>query len=414
MFAAASPPIADAQEYMQIVSLEDTDGIEATFISAGISEKKADVGANAAKSVFYTLFYRGVAGINDGKPLVTHENKLYTNQFFNSTARYTFYTVSSVDVEKPKKSGSIFRGTYRVRIYMKRLVDDMVSNDVFHPKLTVYDVDEMEEVTKPTIIVVPYRKSGESYEAVLQGDFDRRIAVSKVQNGFEARNITTIDLQAKLDAVRRRSDYEDNQATAESSDKQLLLTSGADVYVTVDLKKEQNLARGARVALIMKAYETATGNVLASKEGWTMYFRTEATDLLCGYAVEDELPGFLDDICKNFTKRLSHGSRVVLQFAIGGTSVVTFSDPVGSQGYSLSNVIRQWVRRNAYEGKYHLQGIVEESMIFDYVMIPPLDEDGLVMDAAQYAFLIESYLKEDQNVSCSSRIDGNNILITIL
>ena len=40
--------------------------------------------------------------------------------------------------------------------------------------------------------------------------------------------------------------------------------------------------------------------------------------------------------------------------------------------------------------------------------------DGFPMDAAQFAFLLESYLKEEVGVSCDSpRIDGNNILFTI-
>jgi len=48
------------------------------------------------------------------------------------------------------------------------------------------------------------------------------------------------------------------------------------------------------------------------------------------------------------------------------------------------------------------------------VTMPPTDQDGFPMDAAQFAFLLESYLKETIKVDCSSRIDGNMILFTIL
>ena len=92
---------------------------------------------------------------------------------------------------------------------------------------------------------------------------------------------------------------------------------------------------------------------------------------------------------------------------------MTMNSSVGPNNYSLSNIIRQWVRKNAYKGKYHLQGIVDETMIFDYVTIPPKDTDGLLMDAAQYAFLLESFLKEENNINCSSRIEGNTIFFTI-
>jgi hypothetical protein len=56
---------------------------------------------------------------------------------------------------------------------------------------------------------------------------------------------------------------------------------------------------------------------------------------------------------------------------------------------------------------------MDESMIFDYVTIPPKDQDGLRMDAAQFAFILEQYLKEEEGIDCSTRVDGNNILVTI-
>jgi hypothetical protein len=56
---------------------------------------------------------------------------------------------------------------------------------------------------------------------------------------------------------------------------------------------------------------------------------------------------------------------------------------------------------------------MDESVVFDSVTMPPTDEDGLPMDAAQFAFLLEVYLKEQNDVDCSSRIEGNNIMFTI-
>ena len=399
-----------ANEYLQIVSLLSSNGGQATFVSAGMANDKKEVENNAAKSVFYTLFYQGVAGINDGKPLVNKDNKLYTNSFFNSTARYSFYVASIEETEKPKKVAGSYRANYNVTIYVNRLINDLTTNKVHVKDLTIEDIDETDALTKPTITVVPFLKDGENYAAVLEQDYDRRIAVSRVQNGFESRDITTIDFLAKLQAEKRQQHYEEN--AAESNDRSLLLSSGADVYVTVDIQKETSTT-GTRVSLIMKAYERVSGDVLASKDGWTNRFRTTATDALCGYAVQDLLPSFLDDICKNFTQRIGQGSRVVLRFAVDSSSTMTMNTSAGPNNYSLSNIIRQWVRKNAYKGKYHLQGIVDETMIFDYVTIPPKDTDGLLMDAAQYAFLIESFLKEENNINCSSRVEGNTIFFTI-
>ena len=402
--------ITSADDYLQLVSLLSEQDGKATFVSAGISDERKEVQTNAAKSVFYTLFYQGVAGVNDGKPLINKENKLYTNSYFNSAGKYSFYVESIEEVERPRRVEGNYRANYNVTVYIVRLINDLITNKVHVKSPTLEDIDETEALTKPTIMVVPFLKDGENYGSVLESDYDRRVAVSRVQNGFESRDITTVDFLAKLQAEKRQQNYEVN--AAESNDRNLLLSSGADVYVTVDLHKDTS-PQGSRVSLIMKAYERVSGDVLASKDGWTNRFKTSATDALCGYAVEDLLPGFLDDICKNFNERFMQGSRVVLRFAIDGSSSMTMSSPVGANNYSLSNTIRQWVRRNAYKGRYHLQGIVDEGMIFDYVTIPPKDADGLLMDAAQYAFMIESFLKEENGVNCSSRIEGNTIFFTI-
>ena len=409
--------VARAEEYLDMGTLISMQGGTAVFQSTGVGEKTKDIEANAQKSLFHQLFYKGVDGVNDGNPLVVTENKIYTNSFFNETNRYVAYVVpNSVNpVGKPVKTGSNKMITYQMTVCLQQLINDMKRNKVYNEDPIVgvdaTEVRQTEGVVLPTVIVVPYKRDGESYSKILQNDYDRRIAVSSVQDGFEQRNITTVDLQGKIDAVSRRMAYEQNAGTADSSDKQLLMTSGADVYVTVDINKDIK-PEGSRVALILKAYETASGNILASKTATPVRrFSTTAIDALCKHTVDGYLQEFLDDIVKNF--RPAGGTRVVLQFAIGGTSTMTMNTPAGIHGYSLNNIIRQWVRRNAYQGKYHLQGVMDESMIFDYVTIPPKDSDGLRMDAAQFAFILEQYLKEEEGVDCSMRVDGNNIMVTI-
>lgn len=418
LIALALSVSASAGSYLDIVSLEQQSNGNATFSVAAMSDVKKNLSVNAQESLFHTLFYTGVEGVNNGQPLIEKENKVYTNSYFNSDARYTFYVNSFDEAEKITKVGDSFRCTYRVSIKLSKLLTDLKTNKVYGvlnsedvSALSATDVENANNLVLPTIIVVPYKRDGESYASILQSDYDRRVAVAKVQDGFEGKHITTVDLQAKIDAVQRRAAYEQNSGSADSNDKQLLLTSGADVYVTVDINKDIQDA-GSRVTLIMKAYETATGNVLASKTATPVRrFQTTATDALAAYAVVDNIQPFLDDIIRNF--KPANGTKVVLQFAIDGASATTFNDPAGPNGYSLSNVLRNWVRKNAYQGKYHLQGIMDEAMIFDYVTIPPKDQDGLRMDAAEFGFQLEQYLKEEQYISCSVRIDGNNILVTI-
>ena len=400
-----------AQNYPQVVVYETSDEVSATFTTVGADAKSKNVQDNAVKSLFYTLFYVGVDGVNNGQPLITKDNKAYVSTFFSS--RIPFFVKEVKEMVKPaKNSNKIYQGTYAVTVVYANLLKDMERNKVYEaPKDLGQQVEEEDGMVLPTIMVVPYKKDGETYASLLASDFDRRIAVSKVQDGFESQNITTVDVQARLDAVKRNAQYGENDAN--SNDKQLLMNSGADVYVIVDIHKDVN-AQGSRVSLIMKAYLTHDGSVLASKDAITARFQTNATDALCSFAVKDNVPAFLEDIKKNFNKFITNGKKVSLQFAIDGSSSMSMSDRVGEKNYPLSNLITQWVRKNSHKGKFHLRGSVGEAIIYDYVMIPPKAQDGLMMDAFQFCSLIEAWLNDEVGVPCASRIDGDTIYITIL
>ncbi|MBO8464784.1 MAG: hypothetical protein IAB93_02150 [Bacteroidetes bacterium] len=398
------PAASYGQEYLQIVSLESDNGTQGVFTSAGMGEKKKDVEVNAIKSLFYTLFFQGVEGVADGKPLVAKPNVPYTNSFFNDMARYSSYVTGTEEIVKSKKTGNYFQGTFKITLRLRQLINDVRKN-------THYDemMAEQPEIKlpNPTIIVVPYKKEGESYQAILENDYDKRIAVSAVQRGFEDCGIKTIDLQARLDRAKRNAQYEENAGTADSNDKQLLESSGADVYVTVDLLKDVT-DEDARVSLIMKAYETASGTIWASQDGWTNRFRTNDTDILCSYAVKDNLPGFLEQIIDNFTRP----TRASLQISLSGMSYNSISDARGDDGRRVMDIIQDWLDRNSEKGEYHLQGIVDEKAIFDYVILPLQDENGYKMTPDKFAGRLRTAL-EEQGVYSSQRIEGNTIFLIL-
>ena len=406
-----------AEEYVGICSLISQDERNATFESAGMSAKSRLVEENAIHSLFHSLFYVGIEGVNNGKPLVQKENKTYTNGFFNEQAKYSFYVISKEPTEKVLKVGNEYRTTYRVQIRLSKLIADLKMNKVYvdtsNPAtMSASDVQTTSNMVLPTIIVVPFKTPEyNSFAEILQNDYDRRVAVSAVQKGFEEKNITTVDLLNKINAAQRMSQYDKNSGAGQSSDRALLQQSGADISVEVDVMKDVQQS-GSRVSLTLKASETASGNIIATQVATTnRRYQTVATDVLCAYAVQDNIDAFLEQILKNFAP--SKGTRVSLSVSIDGSAIRTMNDPAGSKGYALSNVIRQWVRKNAYEGKFHLQGMVDDNMTFDYIVIPPIDADGLRMDAAQFSFILEEYLKETENIPCSARLEGNKIMITI-
>lgn len=409
---ALLPLFLFGQEYSTAVTYVSNSDEILTVQSIGLSDKKKEATDMAIKSAFHTLFYRGISGYNNNKPLIQNDNKFYVDKFLSS--RYPMFVKSYKEIEEPQrnKDTKSYKSQVEVSILIKSLIKDLVFEKLMeNPLSEVTMQDTKEEVGLPTITVVPYKKEDETYRNILQNDFDRRIAVSRVQDGFNQLGATTIDFEAKLDAMWRSMDFNSN--TAESDDKRLLQSTGADVYVIVDIKKDISTTDGSRVSLIMKAYETATGNILASRQEWTNRFYTNDLDQLCIYAVEGELKGFLDDVALNFARTIKEGNSVVLKISQGQNSKNNLNSSVGSTGYVLSNAIRRWVRENSQDGRYHIQGIVAEEMIFDEVKIPSKDVDGLPMDAAQFGDNLLYYLNMELKVPCEMKLDGKTIYIVL-
>ena len=396
-----------AQDYLQIVTFESESGVNGVFITAGAADDKKGVESDAVKSLFYTLMFSGVEGVNNDKPLVYNSNPSYTNSFFNSAARYVGYVVEAKEVDKPKKVGGRYQGTYSVTIRLKQLINDVKKNTGGKEAEQKAEKEAKRLVPKPKIMVVPFRKDGEDYKAILENDRDLRAAVSEVQKGFEALDIETESILSSHNSNNRRAQYEESVDAASSNLKQLLLSADADVYVVVDLEKNIS-ASGSSVSVILTAYETATDNIWATENSWTNRFNTTNITALCSYAVRDYLPSFLEQIVKNYNEP----SSIVIQFSVKNGSMVSMRDRC-SNGRRLSDLIQEWLDDNAHDGEYHVQGIVDESAVFDDVLIPKADEKGKKMNAEKFGSRLCDALYA-VGVDTEYNTEGNNVLITVL
>ena len=178
------------------------------------------------------------------------------------------------------------------------------------------------------------------------------------------------------------------------------------VYVVVDIKKNTT-AEGTSIALILKAYETATDNNWGSQNSWTKPNKNADISYLCALAVKAYLPDFLKQIEKNFMQPAS----VVIEFSVLNETGITMRDRL-KNGKRLSAFISEWLEENAYNGEYHLQGVVDESAIFDDVLMPRVDKKGKKMNTNKFAEALSDALYE-AGVDTEIKTAGNNIMITI-
>lgn len=263
---------------------------------------------------------------------------------------------------------------------------------------------------QPKIMVIPYTKEGEDLRTVLENDENKRIAITKIKEGFDSRGFTTVDFVAKLKAAKDNNAFtSDNQTDIKT---QIIQMSGADVYVQAEVIAEKGES-GSSVKLILTAYEASTGNSLSNKVGESGKFYTDDFNKLASKAVESCVEDFLNVMQTKFTDIVNNGKSVIIDISFDAGSQYKMSSEIGTDGLPLSDQIEMWMEKNAFKNNYHIQGTTDLKMIFDDVKIPLKDQaSGNNYNPNKFALELFKFFK-GLGLQPGKDVKGNTIYITI-
>jgi len=262
---------------------------------------------------------------------------------------------------------------------------------------------------QPKIMVIPYTKEGEDLRTILEQDENKRIAITKIKEGFDSRGFTTVDFVARLKAAKDNNVFtSDNQTDIKTM---IVEMSGADVYVQAEVIVEKGQS-GNSVKLILTAYEISTGNSLANKIGESGRFYTDDFNKLSSKAVESCVEDFLNVIQSKFTDIVNNGKSIMVDISFDPGSNYKMSSEVGD-GLPLSDQIELWMEENAFKNNYHIQGTTDVRMIFDDVRIPLKDQStGNNYNTNRFGLEMYRFFQK-LGISIGRDIKGNTLYITI-
>lgn len=224
------------------------------------------------------------------------------------------------------------------------------------------------KTSRPQIMVIPQVKHDEDIRKILENDFNLRIAVTKVQEAFNNRGFTTVDFLAKLAAAEKSSVF--NGSNVNDYQTQLLNYAAPDIYVTVEYEATQN--GGLTIAkVILKGYDTSTGNNLGSKTGNRSNQMNEPGLLVEGCLGGGMAEDFLNTMQTKFTEMLEDGRQVAVTFMFNENSAWKMDSPVPAKGDGeLQTIIEDWVSDHAVKHNYQAPRATENALFFDDIRIP--------------------------------------------
>jgi Family of unknown function (DUF6175) len=262
---------------------------------------------------------------------------------------------------------------------------------------------------QPTIMVIPFVKESQDMRTILENDINLRVAVSKVKEGFDNRGFNTIDFRAKVKQLNNDKAMESENKT--SLKQEIIELSGADIYIETEATVTRSDG-GNSVTVIVTAYDAFSGFSLANKLKTSPKFYTDNYEKLTEKACEGLVEDFLNTLQSKFDEIVQNGRIATMSITFAEGSEKDMDTELGEPSEVLSDLIENWLEKNAYKGYFHTQGVTATKMLVDEVRVPFKDANGNNYRISKFANEFRTFLK-GLGLESSRDIQGNKIFITI-
>lgn len=366
----ASGMLTAQDNYSNDVTFVEKSGNTLTLRSAGMHAKKKEAPNMAVKSAFYTLFYNGVEGVNNGKPFISADNPSYTKRFFDE-GRYSVFVKSYQETEGTVKQGNQYRSVVTVEIFEDALRKDLIRNKV-QTSLSMSAGTPGKGVKLPVVVVVPFAKESEDVREIIENNQMLSLAIGKVKSEFNKRGYVTKDFITLLKALKTG----DVLTAGSQSDAvaKVVQNSKAEIEVLTKIFVTNHPGRKCEVSLELQAVEVQTGSSLANATFLSGQYATTDSTRLANHALGKISNEFFTNLQNAFNNIVQNGREVTIQLVLSsGVTEWDFSSPAGNNGDEFQMVMEDWLEQNALNGIYSMNS--SDKVVDISMQMPVYDED---------------------------------------
>lgn len=410
--------IANAIPTTSDVTLEGQSGSEITLVSTASAQKSKDAEEMAVKQAFFALLNQGVKGIHSDQPMLSAPNKQFEYTFYKDGKYRNFLTANPIKLDETKIAGN-----KNVRMKVTINLDRLLSN-LKQSRLAISPAwQEKKEVKatvalNPTIVVVPYVKSGgdDSFEGMKQlmdSDPAVKYAVNSVSSQFSSHGYKTRDFVTMLGNSKTNDIM---QAGSQTDAKTMVIQQlPGDIIVTVDLDQINNGGKG-QCTVKIDAVEKQTAANLCSESFASGQFMTTDHISLTDYALKKMEGKFFNQLQDAFAQMVEKGREMKLQFTLGETvSDWDFDTEAPATEDDFKEELEEWLRSNANHGVYDMSRH-NDKFIEATINIPLWDTDrNRSYTTNNFSSALKKFLKRQLGDSYKANVTsmGQQLIITI-
>ncbi len=248
---------------------------------------------------------------------------------------------------------------------------------------------EVRAAFRPRVIVIPHVRAGESIRTVLDDDPARRTGVARMQQALEGlRGAAVVDFVGALQSMRQANTL--GAASEDDARTRLLSANRADAYVVVDAVVGVTDSLAA-ANVVLRAYFTANGNVLASRSGYSGKYRGVDHQRLVGRAIELTAPGLIAAMNTALGDVAEHGIPVSAELRVAAGAALSLDAPLAN-GRSLADTVGGFLAATAQHGAVSITNVTANAMTVSEIRLPSA-ASGRPMSALQFSEQLVRFLR---------------------
>lgn len=232
---------------------------------------------------------------------------------------------------------------------------------------------------QPSLMVVPFTKSGQSAIELYENDFKWQAIVSRINNAFQERGFRPKDLQETINQVKKSKAINSLKDVNFNVEEALYMESRPDIIIKAFINiHSDNGGSTNSVQVALKAIETSSRMALYDlPTSSSPPFKTSDYGYLVDRLLteDNKIEKFIDGINDAFSQTLEMGKAISIEVVTSEESQCKLDDEVDG-GDFVSEQIVEWIKSNAYKNQYRIKQDSESLLSFDEVRIPLRSDNG--------------------------------------
>lgn len=239
---------------------------------------------------------------------------------------------------------------------------------------------EEKEITQvqPSIMVMPYTKSGGNALELFENDFKWQTIVFRINNTFQERGFRPKDLQETINQVKRKNSLDNLNNVNVDVEELMYAEARTDIIIKAFINIVEEGGRNS-IQIALQAIETSSrSNLYDMPTASSPFFNSKDHAYIVDRLLTEQqrADNFINGLNAALKQIVENGKSVTVDFVTTTDCQCKLDDEIGEDADFVSEIITQWIQDHSHKNQYSIKQDSESILSFDEVKIPLRNESG--------------------------------------